>query len=188
MAVIQRLPVFHHYSSDYIVFPLGFFGITEFILDVLHNVVIRWNKNVGTLKTCIKLPWKGNNHKHNLSEAAITKTTYIILTPLKPHFHIVKLGYTGVYIFLYCDKKQILWVLIRTASSRRLSRDPTIYVFSKNMKNIIFLSESFPVLFVKCSIYLRLRVFVMEGRRCHYENTPIQIYRKFHLQKLKIFR
>ena len=23
---------------------------------------------------------------------------------------------------------------------------------------------------------------------CHYENTPIQIYRKFHLQKLKIFR
>ena len=24
--------------------------------------------------------------------------------------------------------------------------------------------------------------------RQHYENTPIQIYRKFHLQKLKIFR
>ena len=24
--------------------------------------------------------------------------------------------------------------------------------------------------------------------REHYENTPIQIYRKFHLQKLKIFR
>ena len=24
--------------------------------------------------------------------------------------------------------------------------------------------------------------------RCHYENRPIQIYRKFHLEKLKIFR
>ena len=24
--------------------------------------------------------------------------------------------------------------------------------------------------------------------KSHYENTPIQIYRKFHLQKLKIFR
>ena len=24
--------------------------------------------------------------------------------------------------------------------------------------------------------------------RFHYENTPIQMYRKFHLQKLKIFR
>ena len=23
---------------------------------------------------------------------------------------------------------------------------------------------------------------------CHYKNTPIEIYRKFHLQKLKIFR
>ena len=26
------------------------------------------------------------------------------------------------------------------------------------------------------------------GTVLHYENTPIQIYRKFHLQKLKIFR
>ena len=28
----------------------------------------------------------------------------------------------------------------------------------------------------------------MQQCRLHYENTPIQIYRKFHLQKLKIFR
>ena len=27
-----------------------------------------------------------------------------------------------------------------------------------------------------------------EKLHIHYENTPIQIYRKFHLQKLKIFR
>ena len=27
-----------------------------------------------------------------------------------------------------------------------------------------------------------------KSRNGHYENTPIQIYRKFHLQKLKIFR
>ena len=26
------------------------------------------------------------------------------------------------------------------------------------------------------------------GSSTHYENTPIQIYRKFHFQKLKIFR
>ena len=32
--------------------------------------------------------------------------------------------------------------------------------------------------------------FTMENSNSflHYENTPIQIYRKFHLQKLKIFR
>ena len=27
-----------------------------------------------------------------------------------------------------------------------------------------------------------------KAKRLHYENTPIQIYRNFHLQKLKIFR
>ena len=31
-------------------------------------------------------------------------------------------------------------------------------------------------------------VLLGEGCAYHYENTPIQIYRKFHLQKLKIFR
>ena len=30
--------------------------------------------------------------------------------------------------------------------------------------------------------------FLLINRWMHYENTPIQIYRKFHLQKLKIFR
>ena len=28
----------------------------------------------------------------------------------------------------------------------------------------------------------------LHKRAVHYENTPIQIYRKFHLQKHKIFR
>ena len=32
--------------------------------------------------------------------------------------------------------------------------------------------------------YSLIRIFSVG----HYENTPIQIYRKFHLQKLKIFR
>ena len=29
---------------------------------------------------------------------------------------------------------------------------------------------------------------MFEEKTIHYENTPIQIYRKFHLQKLKNFR
>ena len=67
------------------------------------------------------------------------------------------------------------------------------------MKNIrIFYLEIFPFLVVLFSIYLNRRVFVMSYyilrpvRRFvetnHYENTPIQIYRKFHLQKLKKFQ
>ena len=50
------------------------------------------------------------------------KHAYIVLTPppppLKPHFYIVKLGFTGVYIiFLITARKHRLWVLVRTASS-----------------------------------------------------------------------
>ena len=36
--------------------------------------------------------------------------------PLTPHFYIVKLGFTGVFIFSsFCSKKR-LWVLVRTAT------------------------------------------------------------------------
>ena len=48
------------------------------------------------------------------------KHAYIILTPLKPHFYIVKLGFTGVHItFLISCSIHRLWVLVRNASSRR---------------------------------------------------------------------
>ena len=50
----------------------------------------------------------------------ITKTYLYNFDPLKPHFYIVKLGFTGVYIiFLISAQKHRLWVLVRTASSRR---------------------------------------------------------------------
>ena len=76
----------------------------------------------------------------------------------------VKLGFTGVYIiFLISAQKHRLWVLVRTASARRFLRVPTIYVLSRNMKNIsVFLSENFQFLEVKFSIYLNRRVFVMD--------------------------
>ena len=50
----------------------------------------------------------------------ITKTSLYNIDPLKPHFYIVKLGFIGVYIiFLISAQKHRLWVLVRTASSRR---------------------------------------------------------------------
>ena len=50
----------------------------------------------------------------------ITKTYLFNFDPLKPHFYIVKLGFTGVYIiFLISAQKHRLWVLVRTASPRR---------------------------------------------------------------------
>ena len=49
-----------------------------------------------------------------------------IVYPLTTHFYIVKLGFTGVYIFLIFALKHRLWELVRTAS---------INVLSKNKKN-----------------------------------------------------
>ena len=50
----------------------------------------------------------------------VTKTCLYNVDPLKPHLYIVKLGFTGVYIiFLISVQKHRLWVLVRTASTRR---------------------------------------------------------------------
>ena len=39
--------------------------------------------------------------------------------PLEPRFYIVKLGFTGVYLFfLIFDPKHRLWLLVRTASAK----------------------------------------------------------------------
>ena len=50
----------------------------------------------------------------------ITKTYLYDFDPLKPHFCIVKLGFTGVcIIFLISAQKHRLWVRVRIASPRR---------------------------------------------------------------------
>ena len=95
----------------------------------------------------------------------ITKSYLYNFDPLKPHFHIVKLGFTEVYIiFLISAQNYRLWVLVGTASPRRFQRVLTIYVFSKNMKISEFVFENFQFLEVKFSIYLNRRVFVMPYR------------------------
>ena len=53
-------------------------------------------------------------------EEIIMKTCLYNFDSLKPHFYIVKLGLTGVYIiFSYFCSKHRLWVPVRTASPRR---------------------------------------------------------------------
>ena len=56
----------------------------------------------------------------SLGKKYITKTCLYNFDPLKLHFYIVKLGFTGVYIiFIISTQKHRFWVLVRTASSRR---------------------------------------------------------------------
>ena len=62
----------------------------------------------------------------------IRKTCLCNVYPLETHFHIVKLGYAGVYLFF-------LFLLQNIHCGYSLEpprRVPTIYVLSKNKKNI----------------------------------------------------
>ena len=172
----------------------------------------------------------------------ITKTCLYNFEPLKPHFYIVKLGFTGVsVIFPISAQKHTLWVLAEAV----LTSTHNLCFEQKYEKYQSFLSENFQFLEVKFSIHLNRRVFVMKmGHTCHristcrrysssgylswdlkwckifefllgrrkwavcspanhtviqrvsmksklrfhYKYKLIQIYRKFYLQKLKIFR
>ena len=81
--------------------------------------------------------------------------TYIYnFDPLKSHFYIVKLGFTGLYIsFLISAQKHRLGYSLEP---------PTIYVLSRKYEKVSeFLSKNFQFLKVKISIYLNRHVFVM---------------------------
>ena len=68
---------------------------------------------------------KNNNDNNNNNsyvcncEAVITKTCLYNFDPFQPHFYVVKLGFTGVYIisffFFFFAQKHKLWVFVRTA-------------------------------------------------------------------------
>ena len=63
------------------------------------------------------------NGKSLLTEAGnIMQTSPCNEYPLTPHFYIVKLGFTGVYIFLIFALKHRLWVLVRTGGSNVYSQ------------------------------------------------------------------
>ena len=93
--------------------------------------------NIFSLRTCVKCVMSVTHtdqvtkmHRFTLClktyfkarRENITKTCLYNFDSLKSHFyiHVVKLGIAGVYIiFLISAQKHRLWVLVRTASSRR---------------------------------------------------------------------
>ena len=93
-----------------------------FLLPYLVNIAVkhknRWNLN--NIQQSSTRYAKRKTRARMQYAHHITKTCLYNFDPLKPHFYIVKLGFTGVYIiFLISAQKHRLWVLVRTASSRR---------------------------------------------------------------------
>ena len=94
--------------------------------------------------------------------SAITKTYLYNFDPLKPHFYIVKLGFTGVYIiFLISAQKHKLWYLLEPPRRGGSNEYPRSMFWAEIWKISAFLSENCQFLEVKFSIYLNRRVFVM---------------------------
>ena len=97
----------------------------------------------------------------------ITKTCPYNFDPLKPHFYIVKLGFTVVYIifFLFLQKNIDCWYPLespRRCGSNEYQKSVFWAEIWKKYQN--FLSENFQFLVMIFSIYLYKRVFVMRQR------------------------
>ena len=121
---------------------------------------------VSTMKTdqtalcagCFELIWRTCRKKLFLMYVAhlvwvITKTYLYYFDPFKPHFYIVKLGFTGVYIIF----------LISAQGEAVLTSAHNLCFEQKYEKYQHFFSENFHFLVVKISLYMYLnrRVFVM---------------------------
>ena len=83
------------------------------------------------------------------ASVAITKTCLYNFDPLKPHFYVVKLGFTGVYI-----------IFLISAQKHNLCFE------QKYEKYQNFYLKIFIFLVVKISIYFNRRVFVMLSWMC----------------------
>ena len=96
--------------------------------------------------------------------ASIKKTYLYNFDPLKPHFYIVKLGFTGVYIiFLILLKNKDCGYSLNCITEAVLMSTHHLCFEQKYEKYQNFLSENFPFLVIKSSIYLNRHVFKMKS-------------------------
>ena len=93
----------------------------------------------------------------------ITKTYLYNFDPLKPHFYVVKLGFTGVYIiFLISAQNTDCGYSLGPPRQGGSNEYPQSMFLSRNMKNIrIFYVKNYHFLVVKFSVHLNRRAFVM---------------------------
>ena len=85
------------------------------------------------------------------------------MTPLKLHFYIVKLGFTGVYIIFHISAQNIDYGYSLEPPRLGGSNKYPQSMFCAEIWKVswVFLSENFQFLEMKSSIYLNRRVFVM---------------------------
>ena len=111
------------------------------------------------------------------AQRSITKTCLYNNDPLKPHFYIVKLGFTGVYIIFHISAQNKDCGYSLEPPRRGGSNEyPQSSFEQKYEKYQSFLSENFQVLEVKFSIYLNRRVYVMDSAQPAHFPSLIRIF------------
>ena len=92
----------------------------------------------------------------------ITKTYLYNFDPLKPHFYIVKLVFTGVYIIFLISAQNIdYWYSLEPPRRGGSNEYPQSMFWAEIWKNQNFLSEHFHFLMGNFLVYLNRHVFVM---------------------------
>ena len=131
------------------------------------NASFKWNRY--TSRGTLSISFCPHPHPLSLKRSLvkvknilITKTRLYNIAPLKPHFYIVKLGFTGVYIILRISAKNIDCGYSLEPPRRGGSNSTHNLCFEqKYEKYQSFLSQNFQFLEVKFSLYLNRPVFVM---------------------------
>ena len=101
---------------------------------VLKYIWLQWN---GLLYTSTLSLFKMHCRKWLISTVLITKTCLCNFDPLKPHFYIVKLGFTGVYIIFLISAQNIDCGYSLEPPRRGGSNEyPQSMFLSRSMKNI----------------------------------------------------
>ena len=133
------------------------FDTNGYIRHPVQSCTMRMSSGI-LLSACLSWVEPLSTHKLN-----ITKTCLYNFDPIKPHFYIVKLGFTGVYIIFLISAQKIDCGYSLEPPQRGGSNEYTQSMFWAEIWKIsVFLSEIFQFLEVKFSIYLNRRVFVMK--------------------------
>ena len=129
-------------------------------------------------------------YRWNDAFLSITKTRLYNIDPLKPHFYIVKLGFTGVYIIFLISAQNIDCEYSLEPPHRGGSNEYTQSLFWAEIWKIseFFLSENCQFLEVKFSIYLNRSVFVMVFELSVFLVVEIRDTSKLHTSAACIIR
>ena len=113
---------------------------------------------------CVSSAWPAiyMNCEQKSKMLPITKPCLCNYDPIKPHFYIVKLGFTGVYVVFLISTQNIDCGYSLKPPRRGGSNEYHNLCFEQKFEKYqIFLSENFQFLEVKFSIYLNRFVFEM---------------------------